>query len=308
MIYISIPCLGYDPELINTIETAYGNANNPKGINIGISFTGNKSFYEEITNKYPNVKTKYYTYEQNMGVGSGRLSALSMYDDEEYFLQIDSHNNFFKNWDEYLINKFKQAQKIFMSDRVVFSGCLPVYEYLGKKIFSETSLGYPLYAKNDFFFEAIPSFYSEDMDNLELVSEMIQKTGFAPLTKIHGFFMFGSSALAQKLSIDKNIIFWEEEIIQSINLIDNGFILVYPGKYSPMSHYHIGNKKLGNRESVFEKYPNAIQLMIKNYYTYILDSKNIDKIKRYKDYVGLDLIIGPEKDNMTPSKYANVGV
>jgi hypothetical protein len=308
MIYISISCFGYDKEIFNTIETAYAKAANPNNINIGISFTGNKPLYEEITNKYPNIKTKYCTYEENMGVGSGRLSALSMYENEEYFLQIDSHNNFLNNWDEYLINKFKEAQKVFMSDKVVFSGSLPIYEYFGTRVYYEEKLGYPLYEKNKFFFDVIPSFYSEDIDNLELVSEMVQKTGFAPLVKIHGFFMFGSKSLAKNLGIDKNIIFWEEEIIQSINLIDNGFILVYPGKYSPISHYHIRNKKSGNRESVFETYSNAIQLMIKNYYSYILDSKNINKIKKYKDYVGLDLTIGPEEDNLTPSKYSNISV
>ncbi len=310
-IYISIPCLGYDPELINTIETAYNNAKDPNNINIGISFTGNKSFYEEITNKYPKIKTKYYTYEENSGVGNGRISALSMYDNEDYFLQIDSHSNFSLNWDKYLIDRYIEAKSIFNSDKIVFSGVLPNYEYIGKRIVSKKQLRYPLYAKDNFMSGSIPWTYAEDPYDIGLY-DILKETGFLPLIKIAAGFMFGSKYLANNLGISKEIIFWEEEVLQTINLIDSGFIMVYPGKESAISHFYIPKdrqrlslNKDGDRESVFSIIKNTEQAILKNYYSFILNPKNEGKVKRYEEYANIDLLLGPKDEGYYPDSYVN---
>ena len=60
----------------------------------------------------PNVKVIKSKAPDNLGMGLGRLIAHGFYNDEDYYLQIDSHSRFDDNWDEKAINSIKEYQAL----------------------------------------------------------------------------------------------------------------------------------------------------------------------------------------------------
>ena len=95
-------------DILNTINSCLENAKYPERINIGVvSHTNNM---EKIIINLKNVKWIDIQYNAMLGVGLSRMNALSMYDNEDYYLQVDAHMLFDKNWDETVIDSFENIK------------------------------------------------------------------------------------------------------------------------------------------------------------------------------------------------------
>jgi hypothetical protein len=277
-IYVSIPCLYYDDELINTVDSCIENY---PDVTISIAFIGNKDFYKKskkYLKKYKNVK---HLYSEELGVGKARILASSLYDNEQYFLQVDSHTLFFNDWGTTLIEQLENTIKITNNEKTIISGYPPRYERnKGKLGIYSNTLNYPVFLKNEFIFNAIPKWEDQFID-----------LTVCPLTKISANFMFGNKHFAKNLGVEESAIFWEEEPTQSVNLIDSGFSLAYPGTKAALAHRYL--ETAGTvRTSIFSFIENSEQAVISNYYRYVLDPKNKEKIEKYQKYAGVDLIFG----------------
>jgi len=100
-IFIAIPAFNeYFTHI--TVEDAFEKADKPESIHFGIfnQKTNSKSF--EDFSQYKNVRCVNAQYDKPLGVAMARLIASSLHDDEKYFLQIDAHTIFAKNWDSVL--------------------------------------------------------------------------------------------------------------------------------------------------------------------------------------------------------------
>jgi hypothetical protein len=338
-IYVSISCLGIDRELIHTIRSAKDQALDPDSISMGIAFIGTSDLFEQATKKrlepfgYSNITTLFAPIGKeeegipsNLGVSKGRRLAHSLYKGEDYFLQIDAHTRFQKGWDQYLISQFKRACKTVANQRVVLSGYPPAYwsenpythDYsdgiLGYK--TNQTLSYPKFLVGKFClenFRSIPKFANStpDVFGSSLIEE-INKTGFAPLWKVSAAFMFGDSSLGKDTRIEQNAVFWDEEITQSINLIADGFTLVYPGPTPVLYHLYLDNvpKEPKSRTSLFDLISNEeiIEEETHTQFTrYITAVENRDKVTKYEDYLGFTLTDGPSLPNLYPKTYINIG-
>jgi len=246
-IFVSICCLGIDHDLPNTISSCFDMANNPEEVYIGIACIGEESFYKEISQLFnnKNITISYHESTGNIGVGKGRKLAADLYDNQDYFLQIDSHTLFRKDWDIKILDKYIEALKKFNTDRVVFSGYLSGYKYIEQDgniyQFNDTQdIAYNYWHKDEFFMNPniIPKWTHASMNHFsdDIIKE--SETGFLPCKKITAMFLFGSKKLAKNLCLPEHLVFWEEEIIQTIELIDNNFILVHPVMESPISHLY----------------------------------------------------------------------
>jgi hypothetical protein len=103
-----------DPELVKTIKSILENAKNPKNIRFGICRQyhpedGFDSLEEYKDDKRFRVIDVPYT--ESKGVCWARNLTQTLYDGEEYTMQIDSHMRFEKNWDSEFIKMIKQLQK-----------------------------------------------------------------------------------------------------------------------------------------------------------------------------------------------------
>jgi hypothetical protein len=325
-IYVSVCCLGIDTELETTIQSCFSEAETPEYVYMGVAMIGKKEFYEEISKKYENNKNITFKFfelnEDTIGVGNGRHLARSLYNDQDYFFQIDSHTLFNSSWDKDLIDNFKKSQKLVNNKKVILSGYLPSYiKYrINEKIEVSygTDLWYTRWIPNKFMVldKIIPSW---DAVIPKLVSRglyrKIKKTGFAPASKITAMFIFGDKQFANNICLNKNFLFWEEEIIQSIEFIANGFTLVFPGDMCPGNHFYFRQqtKDFGYRDTIGSLFNGEEELnnfslkMEENFLNYIKDENNKEKIKVYEKYAGINLLTGAKNNKVYSKKYVNIG-
>jgi hypothetical protein len=324
-IYVSVCCLGMDTELETTIDSCFESAHKPEYIHMGIAIIGNKNFYEKINKKYgdnKNLTIKFFELNENtIGVGNGRHLAKSLYNNEDYFFQIDSHTCFDTFWDKDLIYNFKKSQELVNNKKVILSGYLPNYTKENKngkvEISYATELWYTKWIPNKFRIlnKTIPSWESVIPKKVsKKLYKKIKKTGFAPASKITAMFIFGDKQFANNLCLDKSLLFWEEEIIQSIEFIANGFTLVFPGTICPGNHFYFEQKTedFGHRETIAslfngEELDKFFLKMEENFLNYLKDENNKEKIKVYEKYAGINLLTGAKNDRVYSKKYANIG-
>jgi len=109
-----------DKQCVNTLKELFINAKNPENINVGI-YQQNKSeeekceLIEECIRDGLCVKTQIkeisVDYLDAKGPAYARYYCSTLYNNEKYYLQIDSHINFIENWDEKLINMYNKLDK-----------------------------------------------------------------------------------------------------------------------------------------------------------------------------------------------------
>ena len=323
LIYVSISCLGIDTELVKTIKNCYASAENPENIYFGVACIGDKDFFDQIKNELKdikNIKYGYYDVDGNLGLGFGRNIAASFYNNEDYFLQIDPHSRFAKSWDSFLIKKFNLAQRNVNNQKVVLSGYCPPYFYINEDK-QESSffpiLEYSPLKLNEFWNDGvIPKWTNISPNELPThLKQMIEHTGMAPAFKVCAHFIFSNKFFARNTCLYKDIFFWEEELLQSVELIDNGFTLIYPGIESPVYHFYndLSNGIDGYRDTNQKFLPTAedkkmyIKNMEKNYIKHVQDKNNYQKIKNFEKYNSTSLTDGSKTNNSFPTEYANIG-
>jgi len=103
-----------DPELVKTIKSILENAKNPKNIRFGICRQYHPEDGFDSLEEYKDdnrFRVIDILYTESKGVCWARNLTQTLYEGEEYTMQIDSHMRFEKNWDSEFIKMIKQLQK-----------------------------------------------------------------------------------------------------------------------------------------------------------------------------------------------------
>jgi len=323
-IYVSICCMEFDDSLVTTINSCFDTAANPDEVYIGVAMIGDEIFFEKISTHFgerKNLTLSFFPFENNFGIGKGRNLAASLYSGQNYFLQIDAHSLFNQDWDINLVSTFIHAQEHVINDKVILTGYLPEFAYdEDGNIYKEDKvLAYPKWTHNSFMIdEVIPKWITDDPRNISsYLSNLVYITGFAPAPKISAAFMFGNKELAANIHLPEHLLFWEEEIVQTIELISDGFTLIYPFIQAPTTHlYHhtIFNQehKQGFRpkwtDSLFRiplSIEDAFDIIKNNFLDFVNDTGNIDKVKKFENYANIDALTGNPIFNNFEIKYCN---
>jgi len=105
-IFISIAAYR-DPELIPTIKDFISNESGQHTIIYGICLQDTPENYNIVNDTFrdiKHIKIYFMNYKLSKGVCYARKILQNMVQDEDYFLQMDSHMRSVKNWDTILIN------------------------------------------------------------------------------------------------------------------------------------------------------------------------------------------------------------
>lgn len=330
-IFIAVPSLE-DSELIPTVLDAINKSsgNNAIVLGVAIASSNNKTFKQlkKIQKLYKeNIRLSYTKITPKnqidiFGVGKGRLRAAALYNNEDYFLQIDSHAMFDDRWDEILISLHSEAKETLGLEKVIITAYAGKYyvddngnRYLtGEDNIPGThkKLGF-LY--NTFHteprYDIVPSWI---VTKSELVRSMNDK--FIPSLKFNANFAFGDKEFANNLGISKNEIFFEEELIQTLELMRQGFSLIYPNidnatvrhLYADYAHNNEIKQvyKRNNLATEFYKINLGYQqsLAIKNYLSYISNQNNRNVIESYQRYAKVNLFsCKPVGDDPIPTSW-----
>ena len=124
-IFISIASYR-DPELERTIHSALDNAANPHELFFGVFLQEFERFAPDLS-WVPNLTLKTIHPKMARGAGYARAQIVPMYSGQDYFLQIDSHTIFEKNWDQICIDQYKKAQEISNNNKIILSHFPPPF-------------------------------------------------------------------------------------------------------------------------------------------------------------------------------------
>jgi hypothetical protein len=110
-IFISIASYR-DPELIPTIKSALENAKKPNNLKFGICWQHDETESMDEFKNDSRFKILDVPYNESKGTCWARNFIQELYDNETYYLQLDSHHRFAKDWDVELIKMLKQLKKL----------------------------------------------------------------------------------------------------------------------------------------------------------------------------------------------------
>jgi hypothetical protein len=104
-----------DTELLPTLHNLLSNSKYPDNLSFGLVWQHDKN--DAWDNLDPYIHDKRFRimdvpYYQSGGMGWARSKTQSLYDGEDYTLQIDSHMRFAKNWDKSLLQMMNYLHKI----------------------------------------------------------------------------------------------------------------------------------------------------------------------------------------------------
>jgi len=109
-IFISIASYR-DPELIPTIKSALENAKKPKNLRFGICWQHDETESLDEFKDDSRFKIIDVPYDKSRGTCWARNMIQDLYNDETYYLQLDSHHRFTKDWDTILIKMLDSLKK-----------------------------------------------------------------------------------------------------------------------------------------------------------------------------------------------------
>lgn len=98
-----------EPHIKLMIDNCLENSEFPERIHFGL-WLHNNDDNAPILNGYSNIKVVSVNYQSPLGCAPGRLNAIGLYEDQDYYMQLDGHMLFEKNWDTKIISSFKQIQ------------------------------------------------------------------------------------------------------------------------------------------------------------------------------------------------------
>lgn len=222
-----------DSECSMTLNTIFGNALYPERIFVGICEQNKSGMKDEsctasLNGKYmPNIRITSLDHKDAKGPTYARYYCSELWKGEQYYLQIDSHTSFVKNWDMDLINMIKQIKtNSNESANPVLSVYPPTKEQMDIKGFPEMDNG-KLNAID------IPSFlcgWSKPSDAPKRSNKPWAAAGF----------MFLESYFLHTVPFDPNLshLFQGEEVLFSARLWTNGWDFYTPNKKVACHHYN----------------------------------------------------------------------
>jgi hypothetical protein len=275
-IFVCVPTMN-DSEFLSTVERALDHSSNPDNLSIATTIFWKNSdlnneknpFFIKIKNildkNFKNVKYDIQPWSLHPGVGHGRISPTKFFNNEKYFLSIDSHTDFKKNWDDQVIDLYENSREYFGRLRVLTSY---LSAYKRQELHDNNQLNNTFYPEIDLanrwqFFDfyknlgdkalkssvfPLPNDQIMNEDNLGYLSKYLIDNEYIPAKKISAHFYFTESSpwlTKHNLNLNKNIKFWAEEFYQSSLAYARGYNLVW---YKTQILYHQYEASGGKRE------------------------------------------------------------
>ena len=231
-IFISIASYR-DFELLPTLRDCIANAKNSKRLKFGICWQHDEIESMDEFKNDPRFKIIDVPYESSKGACWARNLIQELYNDETYYLQLDSHHRFTKDWDVTLIKMFKSLQKKNIKKPLLTSylpGFDPTNDPSGR-INECWTLEFDRYLPEG------PIFIKpHTVPDWEKIKSPI------PAKFLSGHFIFTLGQWAQEVKYDPYYYFHGEEPSLSARSFTHGYDLYHPNKVI-IWHEYIRNGK-----------------------------------------------------------------
>lgn len=234
-IFISIASYR-DKQLVPTVLDCISKCKNPNNIFFGINWQRDDSEDISDISKLSNIRIEEYDWKESLGACWARHSIQkNLYNNEDFFLQLDSHHRFLQDWDEHLFKLYDEAQS---------SSNKPIIGTYGTTFWPNSG---DIQLKNEPY--RINTFESFGADG-DIISrpifiknhkEVNEKQNLIRARLLSGHFMFSSSLFIKECMYDPNFYFRGEELSLSARAYTNGYDFFHP-TYSIVWHEYLREK------------------------------------------------------------------
>jgi hypothetical protein len=232
-IFVSIA--SYCDELLPfTIKDCLKKAANPENIVFGVVDQNDKRADKKIKKLHDDGKIKYMYIDKHdtLGVSWARNIAFSLWDGEEYLLQIDSHMLFEDDWDLTLLEQYKKLK--LLSQKPIIS----TYPYG----FTFDKNKEPKYDKQSGKYALVlrPHVEAELKDDDAIMRfQAYHRLTSVPVLGSHlaGGFIFTSSDFIEEVPYDPFLYFHGEEQSLAIRAYTKGWDIYHPN-FIPLYHLY----------------------------------------------------------------------
>jgi hypothetical protein len=312
-----------DKECSTTVNSIYQNAKFPNRVFCGICEQNKEKEEACIGNNFSykqNIRTIRKNYNDAKGPTYARYLCATLYQGEEYFLQVDSHTLFVQNWDEECIQMIHQLESTKENKKVILSHYPPAFESYQQK------------PSNKYVTHMVDCFFNSDgiltFHGAKWKPPLAEPRRNAFLA---GGFIFCRGNWLNDVPFDPHLdfLFTGEEILLSVRTYTSGYDVYTPNKNIVFHLYTRKNEPkfwtdnhTYNNNEVKEKV--KIITGLDGDITKLTNSKIIQSIKKYNigkertlkdfyDFIGVDpkkKTVGKPKvefyQTSSPSK-ANIG-
>lgn len=220
-IFVQIPSYR-DWELANTIQDCLQKSSGNNKIVFGVH---NCIFSKDkIPLDFGKAKVSYIESisPNNVGVLKSRKLANSLYSGEDYYLQIDAHMRFVKDWDEILINDHNYYKTLGIKKPLLT-------QYPGNFQYDNPpNYKNPPYFQTCVVFCQFPNQFTETLIPSQTAETAKPQCGFH--YSISGAFVFTDGNYSKIVPNDK-IVFWGEELLTAARSFTHGYDIVIPRKF-----------------------------------------------------------------------------
>lgn len=209
-----------DPELLKTIKDCLNKAKYPETLRFGIAWQHSDADEWDTLDEYkndPRFKILDIDYTQSEGVCWARNKIQEIWDNETYYLQLDSHHRFVENWDNILVKMIKSLQKK-ESQKPLITAYLPSYDPS-----DESRLEDVWTLEFDRYLPQGPIFIKpHNYNNWKELKNPI------PARFLSGHFIFTLGKWAQEVKYDPLLYFHGEETSLAARSYTHGYDLYHP--------------------------------------------------------------------------------
>ena len=227
-IFVSIA--SYRDDVCNsTLKSLYEMSKYPENVFVGICQQNKEDEDEDCVKSFennPNIRIMRISHKDAKGPTYARYLCSRLWKGEEYYLQIDSHSSFVKNWDEKCINMITEIKNLSLSKKPVLSHYpKEISEYKSYKTDSDKDKYNVTRMCRSFFNtrDMLSFFGAEIIDT----SKEYYRTPY-----VAGGMVFCESKFLDELPYDPELpyLFVGEEILHSIRYYTNGWDIFTPNE------------------------------------------------------------------------------
>lgn len=247
-----------------------------------------------------NVKIIYSKAPENLGVGKARYLANTLYANEDYYLQIDSHSRFIENWDSVLINNLEKHYKAGI--KCILSAYPPSYRYDedGNEILDTEHLPNIIYIKKE---DSVVLFKT----NKTVIQEGKANDGSYCSESLSAGFIFGKGEIS-KIPQHPGIFYFGEEFLKAASFYTHGFSLMIPDVSAIFHLYGTDSERIPPWK-IFPKECDELEKLSQYIIKNIFEENRINNIslgserslKEFGRYIGMNF---DEKGDLIESVFA----
>jgi hypothetical protein len=215
-IFVSIAAYR-DPELVPTLRDCIARARYPDGLRFGICWQHGDDEASAPEFDDQRVRVIDVPWRESRGACWARAEVMKLWQNEDFFLQIDSHHRFVQDWDVLLLahmNRSGAAKPLLTSYAAPFDPGTP------------RPPGEPMQMDFDRFTEdGIPLFRPRAIPDWRALERPLRARF------VSGHFLFAPGSFVNEVPYDPELYFHGEEITLSIRAFTHGYALFHPPEH-----------------------------------------------------------------------------